>query len=369
MTEIRKIIREGYWIPALAAGVMVLLVIPLLLIAYNHQNKGRFAPEVHFNGSYVKSSSRVFYDFLDNIKASNGLLVLGTSETNITLNGNNYWALLNRDSTFSRNISVLAGAGRCSYVYFPAILNNPEHFEELEVLYYVNPTYWRKGLNHYRKDYYTRYVDPTLLPLLKPEGEKLGIYEQFMAQEASRFPNYHNIIDHHIDDFKSYYYHDLDRFFNDRKIIPGATKGSNRLESFYSEEQLLALRNKINPQFNATDDFMDQGHDFPVIDSTSDFQDNMLLAFIKICKQYNIRCTFYLGPFNEIYCRENNPAALAKHQATMVKIKTILENSGLPYIDGSGLSNVPGTFKDMQHISEYGAYLTALQIKEHYEKR
>lgn len=35
------------------------------------------------------------------------------------------------------------------------------------------------------------------------------------------------------------------------------------------------------------------------------------------------------------------------------------------YIDGSEISTIPGTFLDVQHISTYGAYLTALQIKRH----
>jgi hypothetical protein len=37
-------------------------------------------------------------------------------------------------------------------------------------------------------------------------------------------------------------------------------------------------------------------------------------------------------------------------------------------IDGTWQGNVPGTFIDVQHISEYGAYLTAQQIKAYYEK-
>ncbi|PLX06361.1 MAG: hypothetical protein C0596_17990 [Marinilabiliales bacterium] len=63
-----------------------------------------------------------------------------------------------------------------------------------------------------------------------------------------------------------------------------------------------------------------------------------------------------------------NPELIEDYWNTLEKIKQLLQESDVEFIDGTELSVKPGTFIDKQHISEYGAYFTALQIKEYYEK-
>jgi len=281
--------------------------------------------------------------------------------------GNNYWGILNKDSAINRTFSVLYGAGRCSHVYFPLILKSPKYFENLEVLCYINPTYWRLSLNNFDQTYFNRYVDSTLVYLIQKEAQALGIYEQFMKpvfKESNSTMNYKHIINYYLDDYKSFFYYDLD------KALSGDyTKESMpEFKKYYTKEKIEAFRNKINLEYNATDEFLKLGASFPVIDTASTFQYEMLSKFIMLCKKYNIRCTFYLGPYNEIYCKKKTPKLLAQHRKVIKVLMQILTDSGMPFIDGSHLSIIPGTFIDVQHTSEYGGYLIANQLKEYYEK-
>jgi len=359
MTRNKQIIRQNLWVSSALSLLIVTVVIPLVIPHLPVE------PETP-NGSYIKSGSRVFYNFLEQVKKEHGVLILGTSETGNSLSGNNYWALLQRDKDLDRNFYSLGGAGRCAHVYFPLILDNPGAFRDLEVIYYINPTYWRKGLNNFHKAYFERYVDTTLVYALEYKAIEARIYEEFMKPAITERDRPRAIaIDRMIERYRSLFYYDLNRFIEGKD--PGVHERMN-IEDFYTPGRMEAAKKQVNPAYNATDEFLRQNTSFPVIDTASGFQYDLLQAFIQMVREHGIHCTFYLGPFNEIYCREKNPELLDDYYDTMENIREILENSGLPYIDGSGQSTVPGTFSDIQHISEYGAYLTALQIKEYYEK-
>src|SRR5690606_34772097 len=92
---------------------------------------------------------------------------------------------------------------------FPLILDNPEAFEGLDVIYYINPTYWRVGLNQFREGYFERYVDASLVNRIKEKAQKKGLYEKFMKPVDDDPEPFITAADHYVDAFKSYYYNDL----------------------------------------------------------------------------------------------------------------------------------------------------------------
>ncbi len=317
------------------------------------------------NGVDIKNGSRIFYRFLNNIKRENGILVIGTSETGNSLNGNNYYSILTKDEEFNRNVYALGGAGRCANVYFPLIMDNPKAFKKLNLIYYINPTYWRKGLNNFNEAYFNRYLDSNFVSHVKSLIPNKGNYERFMNEKQIVNSNINFILNRLIENFKSLYFNDLSLFLdkskNDKKL-------KFNINNKYDQNKLDSLKNKINLKFNVTEEFLKKNEDFPYIDKESDYQYEMLQSFIDICKDYQINCTYYLGPFNEIYCSQKNRDIVADHKQVLKKIKTLLKNKKVDYIDGTDLSRISGSFIDIQHISEYGAYLTAIQIKKYYEK-
>lgn len=91
-------------------------------------------------------------------------------------------------------------------------------------------------------------------------------------------------------------------------------------------------------------------------------------SFIRLLKTNEIDCTFYVGPYNATFCKHKDSTLIPTYEETISRIKKFLVKEEMEFIDGTDISYKTGTFIDVQHISQYGAYLTALQIKAHYEK-
>lgn len=358
MLTTKKVVSNSWWIATVISLVLVIVIIPLGIIGFVEVPQTTIPA-----GKHVKTGSRIFYNFLKQVNQSGDVIILGTSETGNSLHGNNYWALLDQDSTLSQRFYSLGGAGRCSYVYFPLILDKPEVFDGLNVILYINPTYWRVGLNKFRSDYYSRYVDSDMLSSVASKAKDIGVYSKFMKPanaSYSVFPKGGRI----VNDFRSLYYHDLNLAFN-----ATSSKKVNLRTRRIDSAGVLNFSHPENMDLasNVTKDFLATHTSFPTID-TSSFQSEMLRAFIGMVEQYNINCVFYLGPINDIYGEEKNLSLMPDHYQTIEEIKDILNSNNQVYIDGTYQGKIGGTFSDVQHISEYGAYLTALQIKEYYEK-
>ncbi|MBD79833.1 MAG: hypothetical protein CL840_13040 [Crocinitomicaceae bacterium] len=373
MLEVNKIIKEKLWISSVSAIVLCFVAIPLLLVVLNP-----VSDEI-IEGVYVKSGNRIFVNFLNRIKSENGILVLGTSETGNELNGNNYFDLLNRDAEINRPVYALGGAGRLANVYFPLIIDNPDAFKDLNVLYYINPTYWRFWLNNFNEDYFNRYIDSSVVYRIKDRAIQLGVYKEFMYHANFQKGTLKIKANSLVDDFRSFYYYDLlnlieniekhEKAFPKEQCLVPFLQQPNKSQEYspiYDSLAVIALKGKINPIYNCLDNFLESKTPFPMIDTTSNYQDNLLKVFISLTKEYDINCVFYLGPYNRIYGSQKNPEVLVEYERVVDRIKLLLDQNKVPYIDGTELSDLSGTFMDVQHISEYGAYLTALQIKGYY---
>ena len=358
MLTVKKIISYRLWLSAVLALVIALVIIPVVVIS--------IAPDLMRNpkGINVKSGDSIFYGFLEEIKEQGGVLVLGTSETGNEMSGNNYFHLLDRDQDLEQPFYSFGGAGRTSNVYFPLILNNPEAFRNLNIILYINPTYWRKGLNGFSEAYFDRYVDQRVVRNVKNKAIELGIYDGFMTPVDEGLFNIDFNLDLYIDYYRSIFNVDMMNILNPKQ---NKEHYKINLSEEFDSSRVNSIRNKIDLTYNVTPDYLKKNEPFPEIDTTINFQYDILKSFIKLTKAYSINCIFYLGPINQLYCEKMNPERLSLHLITVENIRTILKDNKVPFIDGTSLSTVPCTFIDIQHISEYGAYLTELQIKKYYE--
>lgn len=359
MLTIKTIIHKKLWLSSLMALIIVLVIIPIVLCFFT-------PPFVEPKGIDVKNGNRIFYNFLEKVKQDNAVIVLGTSETTDDFEDQNYWCLLDRDTDLNRDFYPFAGAGRCSYTYFPLILDNPEAFKNLNLIYYVNPTYWRDDLNSFNTIYYDRYVNQSLALSVKSKATKHKIYKTFFEPGIAVNTAIPFYLDRWVENYKSLYSYDFrmrTSGSSTNKKVKDISIQKNNIEKVFNN-----VKNEINLKFNATNSYLKNQFPFPQINQESNFQDEMLIAFINLIKEYQINCTFYLGPYNGVYCKAMNPELISQHDQVIEKIKETLNKEHVPYIDGSYQSTITGTFIDIQHISKYGAYLTAIDIKNYYEK-
>ncbi len=363
MSKRNNYIREyKLWTPV-ATSVVVTVMLPLILSVVT------LPQALTVKGTYVANDSRVFHRFVEDIKSANGVLVLGTSETGNELDGYNYWGFLNRDKDIGYKFSVLGGAGRDYSVYLPIIVGNPELFRGLKVLVYINPTYWRETLCKFDNSYFTRYVGRDLALRVKDDFMERGLFDKFLkpvmfddGKIDSLEYSFNDELDKYVADFKTYFSYDLKRVISDDQQPPPKT----RKFELMSTQQLDSLKAGINLEFNAVESFLATGTPFPAIAQGCSFRYDALYEFINLCDEFDVDVTFYLGPYNGVYCEKKNPEHRASYEEVIADIKMLVKGAEIPLIDGSGLSNTTGTFLDVQHISKYGAYLTAQQIKEYY---
>jgi hypothetical protein len=359
-------LKNRFWIPVTASVVFV-LVLPAVLSLV------RLPQALTVKGTYVKNNNRVLDRFLSGIREENGVLVLGTSETAYKFDSCNYWGFLNADKSTDLKFSVLSGAGRTSSVYFPLLLKDPKKFQNLNILYYVNPTYWREYLSEFDTHYYENYAGKELVLGIIKEAKKRGLYRQFIKPavydsigiDSISINEFKDLSFQIVDNFRSYFYYDLVRLIQDNAKIRGKDKLLDTLTGKMYEEFVR----DIDLQTNVTTEYLQRNADFPSIDKNTRFRYDELYAFINLCKNNDIRITFYLGPYNTVYAQHKNPELINDYQEVVREIREIIIGAELPLIDGSDISNIPGTFIDVQHISKYGAWLTAQKIKKYYEKK
>ncbi len=341
------------------AAFLTALLIPLLL------SRLVLPQPLSVEGVFVRDNGRQFGRFLETVQQHRGVLVLGTSETGNHLRGENYWAMLNRDRTVKPYFSVLGGAGRCSYIWFPALLANERSLQGLTMLYYLNPTYWRDDLNRFLFHYYDRYNSAAAVRAVLPEARRHGlmpfITPYLKQNRQSELPPQGYA--RRLNDFKSYYTYDL------KLLLQGSPLRKHRSYRHPSAEELWMWRHELDPRYNVSADFLAQnpGAGIPAV-GDSDFQYRALRAFVKLAKATGIRLTVFIGPYNGILAQRNSPQVIPGYQRLIANIKQILTESGTPYIDGTDLSYCKGVFMDAQHHSAFGAWKIEQKIVARYPK-
>jgi hypothetical protein len=355
------IMRHKLWLPAVWSVVAILIIAIYFSLSAIPQAST-------INGNYVRDDSRPFHRFIKGIKEHKGILILGTSETANNLDNLNYPSVLNRDKSTSVTFSKMAGAGRDYSMYFPLLLNDPELFQGIEILIYVNPTYWREDLNGFNNDYFTRYVGPEVAIAARDRAKEKGIYDDFIKPARygsisidSLKPSSDQTLRKIVEDFRSVFFYDLQQQFSWKQV-------TKDIDLRKPESDFAYLKKDINTEYNVSESYLREAPDFPDVNPLMLYRYKALYEFINLCQENGIRPTFYLGPYNAIYCGKKNPDMLTNYDDVLRKIRMIISSSGMPLIDGTAQGQIPGTFIDIQHLSKYGTYLTAKQIKAYYEK-
>lgn len=314
-------------------------------------------------GTYIRENSRVFPRFLEAIKNNDGVLVIGTSETGNHLSGENYWAMLNRDKSVKPYFSVLGGAGRCSYIWFPPILANAKSFRGLHVLYYLNPTYWREDLNGFSNHYYDRYNGELLVRYILPTAKKYHLQPFVLPYFQGSFQKegWQDYIVGKVKDLNSFYSYDLYRLFK---------RGFPRKSRDYRNPagaEIWMWQYGLNLKTNVSEEYLENnpGSGIPEI-GASDFQYQALEAFVGLSKKVGIDLVVFIGPYNGILARRFSPGVIPGYENVIHNVKQILGKSQTEFIDGSDLSYLEGVFRDAQHNSTFGAWKIEQKIAAYY---
>lgn len=324
------------------------------------------------NGISLKyNDNNTVLHFVRSIKKNKGYLCLGTSETSILPDGN-YFDFLNNDPEFEYNFSVLAGAGRTCGIYIPIFLSHRTELDSLKIIYFINPVYWRADLCKVSKDYWDRYSNYAMCKNVEMTNEERQAY--FLPVEAYYDKlNYFQKVSSELEYFfrkqrKSYFY-DLRYLLNPEEYEDGLTfispkKNNSKIYNNFGRIDY----EKMDTIWNVLRTFSDKDW-FKAIDKSDKYRFEELLSFIKLCKDLSIKATYILGPYNGRFIEKYENKSLKAYDETVQKIRKMLMEENVSFIDASDISFTTGAFNDHQHHSSYGAFLIYKKIKFHFNEK
>ena len=376
-------LKEVGKIGILASGIVVFIGLISFLFIGQEANSSKPNSEYSSDDQYmtidpihVKKDDAYFHLFLDGIKKNDGVLVLGTSESG-ELDKFNYWELLNSDSTIESRFSVLYGAGRSCERYIPSMINNPEHWDGINLLVFINPVYWREGLDRFNIEYHERYMDyASLREARSTSKHKDQIDLLFKGGKSIERAGPSERVNHFFDD-------NIYPLYNRRlrASLGLSTQAMNHFTPFPNtvntsisptKEQLDAIKFEINPALNCSAEFLEHEENptLTALNLSSEYRKTSLQYFTRLCKENNIQVTFIVGPYNRVLAeKQGQSGEIRQYEAVLNRIKTDLTKENMPFIDASGVSSINQTFIDQQHHSKFGGYTIYELIKKHWDEK
>lgn len=352
-------------------GIFIIItVVILMVVGYFIPNS---TPKVFSKQIYSLNGYNIKYndhsevsDFFLSIKNNNGFLVLGTSETT-SIQGGNYYDFLNNDKDIEgMNFSLLSGAGRTCGVYIPLFLHHRDELESLQLIYFINPVYWRENLCEIDLEYWNRYSNYKMcnsLNLSEQERESFFSPVQAYSDKLNLFDKSISYLEQSIRSARRNYSNDL-RYYLFPEEYTSQFNFMSTSKTDYS--QYLKYGNVdyelIDTNWNIAKSFTNKEW-FKPINESADYRYQELTSFVKLCEELGIKATFIIGPYNELFISNYYPENIEAHERTVQKIKQLLLNNNADFVDATDISPVVGAFIDHQHISSYGAYLIYLKIK------
>ena len=229
--------------------------------------------------------------FFKSIKENDGYLCLGTSESGHHKEGN-YYDFINNDPEINSGfLSVLAGAGRTCGIHIPLFLNHKEDVDSLNLIYFINPIYWRLYFSEVSEYYWDRYNNYRVCSSVslsnmersefyKPvedyfklldEDKKISLKLEDIIRSNRR--TYFQDLRYNIS--SSSYYEDLNY------LVPH----EKNLESFPSFGEVDY--DKMDTTWNVLKSYLpDKG--FRPIKENDPYRYEELTAFVKLCKHLNV---------------------------------------------------------------------------------
>lgn len=316
----------------------------------------------------LRDNNTLYTDlFLQSIKENNGYLILGTSESN-SINGGNYYDFLNADTTLSCQFSLIAGAGRTACTYFPLIQSN-KNIEGLKVIYFVNPAYWCNKLAYNNADYFFRYTSfAAYCDANKPSNQAV--------RDILRANLYNTRLDDVMSDFL-YYYIDKARrkYYQDLVFDIDTAKYENTLTWIKPKRELTRTVPNAPPDSSTYNYNLNVDATFDINSYSLDahpeatYRYDELQAMIQVCKENKVNITFIVGPYNSIAFGNTKPTEKKEMESICENIIKLFKEEKANYIDATDISYIPGTFHDLQHHSDYGAYLIYQKIKDYVDEK
>lgn len=343
-----------------------LLAVVVVIVWVLKTDTSMYFPENQFadiDAIEVKRNSPFFHHYLDQIRANDGYLLLGTSETGL-LGGANYWHWFNGDSTIHRKMSVLAGAGRCADVYLPLLAENPEKWKDVEVLLFVNPTYWREGYNDPHQVYIERYLHKGLVEIAENQlAEDYGFsgYESILEKQAL-VTRWQHSLSWVADGTRSLFYRDFKMALGEYPTVY-----SSAVDEFKPLTDTVEVLAKIDTNLNVSHAFRDAQKQlwFPSIDSSSSYRNDVLSTFIRLSQAAGVKLTVIVGPYNQYFAMHTGQEAkVPLYEDLHTELLDTLQKYSVNTIDLWGLSYEKNSFRDYQHHSQYGAYKIYKSLKK-----
>lgn len=353
-------------------SLVVLMIVTLSLFLFTDlesqvNEKNQFA---EIDAVEVRNDSEIFHEFLRGIKNNNGVLVLGTSES-ASLEGYNYWELLNRDSLIKRKFSVFYGAGRFCEKYFPSILNNPEDWNGLEVLVFINPTYWREGLNGYNAAYQDRYMNTQVISEARVKFKDKETYDMIYGGGLEiKYFSLKQLVTNLVENkIKVLYTKNLNALLGRHHEVVFPFPNGEAASVMLEPKRLNAKKDLINAKFNCIDAYLDHHPDAGLIpvDWSSDYRYKVLEVMFDLCKSHNIKAHYIIGPYNGVLAKTMGPKSNYNDYSRLCKeIVAFFRRNNQSFSDLTDMSDSTGTFIDPQHHSAYGGAMIYQRIKARY---
>ena len=292
--------------------------------------------------------------WLKGIHENGDFLVLGTSETARGL----YWEMLSEGETSSipGRAVVLSGAGRSSDIWITFFLANREAVQDLRVIYYVNPTYWRSSLNRFSAPYYRQYISPRLFEQAKDKIAK-GNLLRFV--DADYFGEENHPRENALKTWVEFIRWKISAY---RRGIGQGAPVYEKPDAFYER----AAQDQQGEIDHSTNTF--GGKEKPLVSPPTDstYQTEALGHFIQVAREVRLKLHIVLGPYNGVLARQASPSVIPRYEKLHEQIVDRLNELNVSYTDTWDLSYTKGTFIDPQHISRLGGFLTAQKVKETY---
>lgn len=358
-------------------GLIILLFVTIFLLSRPKQKMiERFGEEQFFciKTNHVINNDSYFHHYLSNIKKNKGVLILGTSESG-EFGGLNYHEHLNSDPSIQKKFSTFYGAGRFCEMYFPLIVENPEYWKDQEILVFINPTYWREGLNNSSEEYQTRYLNEHVVYSSKEELDKLNLFKPIFGDvyKSSDLPNTKKVNYFLDENLHKPYYENLRSFFIKKDSDFTPFKINLNQQKMMTPDFIDSLKSLVDPKYNTLPSYLKNGISSGLmfkIDTSSQFRYNALRGMFAICQKYDINATYIIGPYNAILAKEvASEEIVNEYEALITNLQSFFKKHNQKVIDLTELSYVKHSFKDAQHHSEYGGYLIYQIIKKHYENK
>lgn len=350
--------------------ILVCLIVLSVLGFFIPENIERQSREQIYSvsGLYTKyEDEKELSTFLQSVKSNDGYLVMGTSEST-SLEGGNYYDFLNADEDLDNTkFSVLAGAGRTCGKHIPWLLHQKDRLKDLQLIYFINPVYWRQDLSSPDLSYYQRYLNYRMTEILDLTEEERESYYFPITEYHEELSGFHKVVESLEYGIRSV----RKNYFSNLYYLLYPSEYEEKFEVYNQADEDKWISHQIGSihapetfdlDYNILKSFEHKNW-FKPIDENSDFRYRELLSFINLCKNYGVEATFILGPINERFIESYSPSSLPAYQNTVNQIRDMLDSTGANYIDATDISPVLGAFDDHQHHSSYGAYLIYSKLK------